>query len=580
MSLDKEYLVLTLGKFIESISPKFNLEAVEGMAFHRISNAIEYIDNFIKYNVCSKTNTHLKYLGYKELHPKEEMKFLFNKQSKIVHDIAENDIYLVEFYFQYGTNEDIMKYQFYVPYVNKGNIIKLSGSEFLLMPVLADKVISVGEKIIFINILTAKYSFNRTYYPVVMDDRYHRVPIINTELYKNQAKKQENTTKAITTVMHYLLANYGYSKTMQMLLGFVPKAVYDYNKTDKVVIKTTGNRPNSYIKNKNLYKPTEIKFIVDKDKYDENVLYCVGNMFYILDNFPESVSIDELDNKVMWKRLLAEIIHSGNHTLAYLSEKINAHFNDLNSSFDTITINKLKDVNVNATTLISLLKVIFENYNSWILNSEPRNLYYNKTYEVESFVLSRITSRITRIVLDINKEELRIGGEQLETKDVNKIFNKYFVARSIFGLKKDKQYFTSIKHCTDHYYPKNTSMVVQQESDFVNINKADVNTSEKKKLVASMATIGSILSLNKKNPTPVIRLNPYVNIDPITHTVLPHPEFNDIVEKTDLLLANMFISDSVEDKTDNEPSDMGDNDIDIEYEDDDEDYQIDDIDLD
>lgn len=543
----------TLAKFIADKTPKFNQQAVEGLCYHRLNNAIAYIDNFIKYSCNSKTNTHLQYLGYRELLPKEEIKFLFNKTSKVVYDIAENDIYLVDFMFKYGDEEQVRHHQFYIPYMNKGNIIHLSGNNFLVMPVLSDKVISIGDKIIFINILTAKYSFTRTTFSIQVQHAgqssgiFNRVSIVNTELYKNQVKKLEDTTKANTTVMHYLLANYGYTKTMNMLLGFVPKPVYDYSKTDKVILSSTGNVPHGYIKNKQLYQKTSIKFIVDEDKYNEDVLYVVGNLFYIIDNFPDTISIDELDNTVIWKRLLGEIIHSGNHGLAYLSEKINAHFNDLNSSFDTITIGKLRDIGVDSNNLIGLLGVIFKQFNNWIMNAEVRSLYHNKTYEIESFILSHLTSRITRIVLDINKEELRINNEKLDSKIVDKIFKKYFVTRAIFSLKKDKQYVTSIEYSGDHLYPKNTAMVVQQESDFVNVNNADVNTSEKKKIVASMATVGSILGLSKKNPVPVVRLNPYVNIDQATGSVLPHPVFNNIIEETDRLLANITVSDEIND---------------------------------
>ena len=151
----------TLAKFIAQRTPRFNKQLVEGLVYHRINKAVNYIDNFIKYSCNSKTNTHLKYLGFKEVPPKEEIKFLFNKTSKVVHDIAENDLYLVKFMFQYGEEEQVREHYFYLPYLSKGNIIHLSGNKFLVMPVLSDKVVSVGDKIIFINILTAKYSFTR-----------------------------------------------------------------------------------------------------------------------------------------------------------------------------------------------------------------------------------------------------------------------------------------------------------------------------------------------------------------------------------------------------------------------------------
>ena len=551
----------SLGQFIADRTPKFNKLMVEGMTYHRINKAVEYLDNFIKYSCSSKTNTHLEYLGYRELPPKEEIKFLFNKTSKVVYDIADNDIYLVEFTFKYGDEELPRKYYFYVPFMSKGNIMHMSGNKFLILPVLADKVISIGDKIIFINILTAKYSFSRNYFSVIVDGIYHRVPVVNTELYKNQAKKLEDTTKAYTTVMHYLLANYGYDKTMMMLLGFIPKAVYDYSGTEKLVITTTGNPPHGYIRNKNIYVPTNIKFVVDRADCNEETLYCIGNMFYIIDNFPDSVTIDELNNPTMWKRLLGEIIHSGNHGLSYITEKISAHFNDLNSNFDTITTNKLKDININCNNLIQLLAVIFKEFNNWIMNSEVRSLYHNKSYEVESFVLSHLTSRLTRIVLDINKEELRVNGGKLESKVVDNIFKKYFVTRAIFSLKKDKLYVTSIEYSGDHLYPKNTSMIVQQESDFVNVANNDVNTSEKKKIVGSMATIGSLLGLSKKNPTPLVRLNPYVTVDFKTGTILPNPLYNNIVESTDRLLANIVLSDSVA-TIDEYPTDLSDESLD------------------
>lgn len=535
----------TLDSFIRSRTPSFNKEMVEGLCYHRINNAIDYIDQFIKYSVTSKTNTHLKYLGYQEVSPKDEVKFLFNKSSRVVHDIAENDMYLTKFLFQYGQETEVREYYFYIPFLAKGNTIRLSGTKFLVMPTLADKVVSIGERIIFINILTAKYNFTRMYHTVSVNGTYTPIPVINSELYKNQAKKLEDTTKANSTIMHYLLANYGYSATMQMLLGFVPTPVYDTNRTDVSVIESAQTVPRGYIGPKELYTPTKIKFVIDNKDYTNNVPYYLGNIFYLLDNFPERLTIENLDDTTVWRRLMGEIIHSGNHGIAYLAEKMGAHFNDLNSQFDTITINKLRDVNISATSLIELLVVIFRNFNDWIMSEETRSLYHNKSYEVESFVLSQLTSRITRIVLDINKEELRLNNEPLEKATVDKIFKKYFATRAIFNIRKEKRFVTSIEYSGDHLYFKNTSMVVLQESDFISDSNPDANTSERRKLVASMATVGSILGLSKKNPTPLIRVNPYVNTD-ANGTVLPHLEHDEIVRRTDLLLANVEMNDNIE----------------------------------
>ena len=51
-----------------------------------------------------------------------------------------------------------------------------------------------------------------------------------------------------------------------------------------------------------------------------------------------------------------------------------------------------------------------------------------------------------------------------------------------------------------------------------------------------MATTGSILGLPKKNPTPLVRLNPYVRVDDNTGTVLSHPHLEELIKETDMLL--------------------------------------------
>lgn len=556
----------TLGKFIAEITPKMNKIMVEGLCYHRLNDAVSYIDNFIRYSCESKTNTNLRYLGYEEATPKEELKFIFNKASRVTHDIAENDMYLVKFLFQYGEETEVREYFFYIPFMSKGNILRLSGNRFLVMPTLADKVVSIGDKVIFINILTAKYNFNRFYHIVAVNGVYTPIPVINSELYKNQSKKLEDTTKANSTIMHYLLANHGYTETMRMLLGFVPKPVYDHDTKGFMTISSCGNPPRGYLGNKEIYEPTKIKFIVPEDKYNSDVAYYLGNLFYILDQFPDRMTVDSLDDTTIWRLLMGEIIHSGNHGVKYLKEKMGAHFKDLNSQFDTITINKLKDVGIDACSLMDLLVVIYRNFNNWVMSEETRSLYHNKSYEVESFVLSNLTSRITRVVLDINKEELRLKGAPLDKAAVDKIFNKFFKARVIFSIKKEKTYVTSIEYSGDHLYFKNTSMVSRQESDSINIKKNDTNTSERNKMVASVATIGSILMLSKKNPTPLIRVNPYVNMDYATGTVLPHPVYNDIIQKTDLLLTNVEVNDDIID-IDEIAADLGDEESDdIDYE--------------
>jgi hypothetical protein len=221
--------------------------------------------------------------------------------------------------------------------------------------------------------------------------------------------------------------------------------------------------------------------------------------------------------------------------------------------------------------------VIFDKYNSWIMQADTRSLYHRKTLEVESFVLKDLTSAITRIVLDINKEELRIDGRQLEEKAVDKIFKAFFKTRIIYMLKKESHYVTSVEYSGDHLYPKNTSMINEQESNPVSLRKTESTVSEKKKLVASMATVGSVLGLSKTNPTPLARINPYITIDPELGTVLPNPRWASIIQATDKLLENIVQADAIQVPTLENDDSASDEDLEF-----DDDVEVDDstIDLD
>lgn len=569
----------SLHSFIKQETPKFNKDVVEGLTYTRAKNGLRYLDDFIHYTCSDRsiTSNNLTYLGSMIATPEEEMEFIIGKKPRIVHDISENFIYLVKFMFKYGNEKQIRTSYVYLPYIEPGNELRLSGSNHLVMPTLADKVISVGEKGVFINILTAKHNFSHTHYQIDYDDRRHSTTLLTTVLYRNPSVRVERTTRAKATVMHYLLSEFGYSKTMEMMLGYVPKPTYDLTK--KNLVKSTGNRPSGWIGDRDDYTPTNIAFEIDPEKESKS-LYCLGNMMYVLDQFPERITIDDLDNKGLWTRLMSEIIHSGEYTVGYLREKITAHFNDLNSRFDVNVINKLKDLDINAKTFMDLLAIIFQNYPLWMVSEGSGSYFSNKSYEVESFLYLYITSRFTRVVLDICKEELRTVSGLLDEKMVDKLFARHITPRSVFTLKSNKDYkpfMDSVECSGDHLYFKRTKRVAVQEANAIDTNRPDTNTADKNLITAESAVVGSLLALSKANPIPIIHVNPYVRLDPDTGVILASDEVIALMERTNELLNNTSLSINMEDLSDQDIEAIEDDDYDMDFEDLDD---MDDVDYD
>jgi type II secretory pathway component PulK len=53
---------------------------------------------------------------------------------------------------------------------------------------------------------------------------------------------------------------------------------------------------------------------------------------------------------------------------------------------------------------------------------------------------------------------------------------------------------------------------------------------------ASMVEVGSILYLSKSNPSPMARLNPYVNINPVNGDIIRNPKYIELLDRLDELL--------------------------------------------
>jgi len=509
---------------------------VEGFCYHRLKNSENYINEFIRYTVNVKNVTKLKYLGYRRLLPQEEIRRVFGSSTatRRFFDIAENYVYPIEILFQYGNEPEPRSYIIYLPYLRKGNIMKLNDTNFLISPVLADKVISIGDNIVFINIVTAKYNFERAVHSIVHDGRYEQVSIIHTKLYNK--KDDEKTSNALHTIMNYLLAIKGYEATAMEILGYVPKVVYSVTEEEMKeysVLESVKLPPRRFMSDGGVYKPNHMKFLIKKN--DEKSTFFIGNILYLIDHFPTYVNAGDINDVFVWRRILGEIIHSNNKSFKYIKSRQDAHFKDITSAFDGITARKLQDVGYPASNLLELMVHIFNNFNKWLLAEEKHHLIDNKTYECELFALLNITSQINKAVLDIAKEEIKLEDPeaQLDEKQVDKALDR-IKARSIFNIKKEKLIASSAMSTGDHLYPKLTSLVVEQKSNPTNVKKSKAGKSNLRelKIEPSMAVVGNILGLPKKNPTPVVRLNPYVQVDNATGSILLTEEIHHILEDT------------------------------------------------
>lgn len=539
------------GDFVANLTPKMNQEVAEGFCYHRIENALEHIVNHTHYNCLEKSRTHLRFKGARVLDPDEVFHERYRKRTNVPYDLAKNTFYLAELAFEYGDGIFEANLLVNVPYMDKGNILYALGRKILLMPTITNKVISVGELGIFVSVGTTKYNVYRLNYQIREDNSQRNFSVIHSPQYINPSKRLPDTTRAKTTLLHYLLCFYGYEGAMMRVLGFVPEVTMnEVTDPNMVVFESMGDKPRSWLGDAADYPKNDIKFVVPRDKNEPTLTYVLGNLIYILDHFPKRIPISQFNDTRTWRRYLGEIIFSGEHGIPWLIEKIDKHCPGLLDEFDVKVKNNLLDRShpkgdlsggekiKPVTNQIELLELIFKKFNDWMVEGGDKNIFYNKTLEAESFILGPTTHNITTLLLEIIREERKNDGNPLDVKTVSNIFRSAgLLNNNIYKLRSERVFASGIEDPTDHLYLKRTVRVVNQESDSVNVEAGGSNTATRNRISSEAAQVGSILNLPKKNPNPLTRLNPYINLEPVTYTIIPHPDLVEVGKKTDVLLS-------------------------------------------
>jgi hypothetical protein len=528
---------------VKQHTPKVNEHVMDGIACLYMKYVEEYIDNVFRSASLSFPEG-IKYHGYERCTPyedyDEDTKVKNNKRN---YDLADSDLYMVKYKFSHN-GEMIKDRYIYLPYVRDGGIISLGGTKYHITPVLSDKVISPGIDNIFVRLLRDKLIFKRCYHSYIVDDERKIDYVIWSNLYrKTKDKKVGSTTKSESCIAHYLFAKYGFSETFNKYVGCVPIVgeeditVEKFPINDWVIVKSHQIKPKSYMGK--FYEPNNIRIAIPRDKWNNISKGLLVSFFYIVDHFPNRIKPAYVDNTSLWMILLGHILFSGNYGENKLFSNIEEHFISLNDYVDGIVIEKLAENNYHITNFYDLLALIIDIFNSVIVDNENSSItMFGKNLEVLYYVLYDITSGIFKVNFKFNKLLSKKG--QITTKDVIETFNRILKPRPIFKLTSGRIILESVTYSGDHKYIKITSKITKQESlpGGARSKSKRVVVSEDKYVHVSMAEAGSLLYLSKKNPTPTNRINPFVNIDLKTGTIIPNLKFDKLREKTTIPLNN------------------------------------------
>ena len=529
-------------RLLEQHTPKVNEHVMKGLGVLYMKKAEAYIDQVFR-SASKSFPAGLTYLGYERCTPEEEFNEITRvKNNKRTFDLAPSSLYLVKYKFEFE-GQPIPDRYIYLPYVGDGAIFSLGGALFHITPVLSDKVISPGFDSIFVRLLRDKIIFKRCYHSFIVDGIRETSHVIWSQIYRKakESKKIPTTTKALTSIAHYLFAKYGFTETFQRYAGFVPVVgeneinAENYPAEKWVICESSQVKPKTYLEN--FYNPSQIRLAIPKEKWNPAVKSLVLGFYYVIDHFPDRFKPSYLDVKSLWMKLLGHIVFTGAYPENVLYSNIEEHFVSLDDYVDTIIADKLRENNYNVNNFYDLLALIVSNFDNFVHDSDTSVLsMYGKSLEVLYYMLYDITSGIFKVNFRLGKVASK---KPLTMNTVIEAFNKNMTIGAVYKLASGKIITESVSYTGDHLYPKITSKITEQES----LPGATRGKSHRKvvgeheHVDISMSEAGSLLFLSKSNPTPTQRVNPFVMLDLSTGTIVPNPKFKEIRERTQ----NLFV---------------------------------------
>ncbi len=539
-----------LMNLIKQNTPEMNKDVVNGYATKKLKEAPIYIDKIFRWAYSSMEEfCGIRYEGYEICDPYEEFNYATKSRSnKRSVNVGESSLYMVKYLFSYK-GEPLDPRYLYLPFCEDGNMIYIGGTRYFLFPVLSNKIISATAEGIFVKIMKDKKNFTREYYNILMNETIQHIGIIKSPLYDptNRRKKIPDSTKAQATNVHYILSQYGFKGFWEKFYGWVPE-IYTYDELDidprdeysrrkkfdyenVYLLESIRLKPKSYIDNE--YEPTNIVMVVPKDKMNSDVLNTIATIFYIIDNFPDIIKKDNIDNPITWVISLGFINFSSMYKIPDLLAKMNEHFKSLKDTVDELLRNKLLDIGYDCNDIYDLLFFIKRDFAEWHSRGENISSMYDKELDVLEYTLSLIVTSIFKSVYEIKKK--LSSKSELSKSEINDILLKKIRTGAIFNLTKTddntRSNLSTIAYSGDNKFFKITSSVIPQEGKKGGKNAKISINDPNNKLHASYAECGGYLAIVKPQPIGNGKLNPYVMLDE-KGTIIRNPEFKELIEKT------------------------------------------------
>ncbi len=434
----------TLSNMLETVCTPFNAEVVNGIATNSIKTAPDYIDAIIKSSMRSATPK-LEYHGWRRLSPHEEYESLFTTgNNRINYDIARSDLYKIELLFSYN-GVKLPKRYLYLPTLEDGGIINISDTQYHIVPVLSDTVVSPNEKEVFVRLLRDKLTFKRVNRNIIKNGRTIAGDVIHATVYRTSNRGiKDSLGNIVTPIALYLFAEYGLMDAFKKYTGVMPIITYDKNvdvyKNTHDIYESTKLKPRTL--KANIYVGHNVKVLIPKGTDSPLVQNMITGLMYVFDvshlkanEMVDVVNIQDVEKEtVYWKLLLGRITFKDSYSADRTLADITDHFVSLRSYIDSLIKDKLSEIDININNFFDLISVILSRYSDWLLNSKTySNNIFNRYVDVLYYILYDIILGVNKSIFELTRKSIK---KDLNEREASRIFNSSLSSKTFYKVLK------------------------------------------------------------------------------------------------------------------------------------------------
>ena len=535
-------------------TPKFNPDIARGYASKEIAQGEEYVKAVLKAASLSLPDE-IEYVGPGSITTKEAFEVMLgenrggrNSANRQSYEYARSNIYLMKCLFRYK-GELVDPQYIGLPFLLDGALMKITGSNYSVAPQLSDVAVSVTSSEIFVPVTRDKLKFYRITHAIRYNGLTTIGHVIWSNLYRDSRRDSSSLNKTVvinTAVVHYLLAKFGLTETArkmgvsEFVVGDSEEERVKYMSAKWQVFESSKQIPRGL---KYQTDPTKIWFAFNPVHFNaQNEAVnrdFIAAFYYIVDHFPDRITINELDNPVRWLVLLAHAVFANGEKETKLLELVRNHINSIEHYVDAKSREWFElDGIGHVEDIYDLMIEIANSYTRRRIEAAKTSTsMYNKYLLVNRRVYSDIVSGIFKCIYKL-QQKVRSRGDLFSRTELETELKNHLNSRRILQLNQAKHPEVEPVSCPGAYmaYKVTTRLVLQ--SNVSNSSKAVKTIFDPFTMGndVSIAECGMMLAPTKGEATGRGQFNLFTAVEPRTGKVLQKEYLRYITDPTQELL--------------------------------------------